>query len=59
MGSGLFGDEIVKIWNNGKTETHKGDPFNILKTWTKEYKSNRLKDLPSIGQFLWFLGVLN
>ena len=56
-----YGDEIVKTWNNGKTETHKGDPFNILKTWTKEYKSNRLDDLPSIGQLYgsWGYELIN
>ena len=32
------GEEIVKTWNNGKTETYKGDPFEILRSWTKEYK---------------------
>ena len=44
------GQEIVKTWNNGKTETHKGDPFDILKNWTMEYKSTMLEELPSIGQ---------
>ena len=45
-----YGEEIVKTWNNGKTEIYKGDPFNILRTWTREYKSSLLSDLPSIGQ---------
>ena len=30
-----YGKEIVKTWNNGKTETHKGDPFDILKKMGK------------------------
>ena len=41
-----YGEEIYKTWNNGKTETYKGDPFDILKSWTKEYKSTMLDDLP-------------
>ena len=37
----LFGKQfvmvkkIVKTWNNGKEEIHKGDPFNMLRNWTK------------------------
>jgi len=56
-----YGEEIVKTWNNGKTEIHKGDPFNILRTWTKEYKSNTLDDLPSIGQLYgsWGYELIN
>jgi len=55
------GGEIVKTWNNGKTEIHKGDPFNMLRTWTKEYKSFMLDDLPSIGQLYgsWGYELIN
>ena len=56
-----YGEEIVKTWNNGKTETHKGDPFDILRSWTKEYKSTMLDDLPSIGQLYgsWGYELIN
>jgi len=56
-----YGEEIVKTWNNGKTEIHKGDPFNILKTWTKEYNSTVLDNLPSIGQLYgsWSYELIN
>ena len=33
------GKEIVKTWNNGITEIHHGDPFDLLKTWTNENKN--------------------
>ena len=51
----------VKTWNNGKTETHRGDPFDILRSWTKEYKSTMLDDLPSIGQLYgsWGYELIN
>ena len=29
-----YGEEIVKTWNNGKTEIYKGDPFNICLLYT-------------------------
>ena len=56
-----YGEEIVKTWNNGKTEIHKGDPFSILRTWTNEYKSSVLDDLPSIGQLYgsWGYELIN
>jgi len=25
-----YGEEIVKTWNNGKIEIHKGNPFELL-----------------------------
>ena len=55
------GEEIVKTWNNGKNEIFKGDPFNLLRTWTKEYKSSTLNDLPSIGQLYgsWGYELIN
>ena len=39
----------------------KGDPFNVLKDWTKEYKSSELNDLPSIGQLYgsWGYELIN
>ena len=55
------GEEIVKTWNNGKTEIYKGDPFDILRTWTREYKSTTLDGLPSIGQLYgsWGYELIN
>jgi len=55
------GEEIVKTWNNGKTEIYKGDPFDILRTWTREYKSMMLDELPSIGQLYgsWGYELIN
>ena len=55
------GEEIVKTWNNGKNEIYKGDPFNLLRDWTKEYKSCLLDDFPSIGQLYgsWSYELIN
>ena len=55
------GKEIVKTWNSGKTEIYKGDPFDILRTWTKEYKSITIDNLPSIGQLYgsWGYELIN
>ncbi|MBO6971484.1 MAG: anthranilate synthase component I family protein [Prochlorococcus marinus CUG1431] len=56
-----YGEEIIKTWNNGNIEKYKADPFSILKTWTKEYKSSILEDLPSIGQLYgsWGYELIN
>ena len=56
-----YGEEIIKTWNNGKTEIHKGDPFNILRNWTKEYNSSMVDNLPSIGQLYgsWGYELIN
>ena len=56
-----YGEEIVKTWNNGKTEIHHGDPFKILRDWTQEYKSCSLNDLPSVGQLYgsWGYELIN
>ena len=55
------GEQIVKTWNNGKEEIHKGDPFNMLRNWTNKYKSSMLVDLPSIGQLYgsWGYELIN
>ena len=55
------GEETVKTWNNGKSETHKGDPFQLLRTWTEEYKSNTLDNLPYVGQLYgsWGYELIN
>jgi len=56
-----YGEKIVKTWNNGKTEIYKGNPFDLLKNWTKEYKSYMVDDLPSIGQLYgcWGYELIN
>ena len=56
-----YGEEIVKTWKNGKTETHKGDPFNCLRIWTNAYKSSTLDHLPPIGQLYgsWGYELIN
>ncbi len=55
------GEEIVKTWNNGKTEIHNGNPFDLLRTWTEEYKSYILDDFPSVGQLYgsWGYELIN
>ena len=55
------GEEIVKTWNNGSAEIHKGDPFSALRAWTEEYKSCILDDFPSIGQLYgsWGYELIN
>ena len=55
------GEQIVKTWNNGKEEIHKGDPFNMLRNWTNKYKSSMLVGLPSIGQLYgsWGYELIN
>ena len=56
-----LGEEVVKTWNNGKVEIHKGDPFNILRSWTEKYKSYILDDFPSVGQLYgsWGYELIN
>ena len=55
------GEETVKTWRNGTSEIHRGDPFNLLREWTKVYKSNNLVDFPSIGQLYgsWGYELIN
>ena len=56
-----LGEETIKIWSNGKKETHKGDPFVLLRTWTEEYKSYSLDNLPYVGQLYgsWGYELIN
>ncbi len=55
------GDETSKYWRDGKSEIHKGDPFNLLKNWTEQYKSCDLNDLPYVGQLYgsWGYELIN
>ena len=55
------GEETTKTWSNGKSETHKGDPFNLLRIWTEEYKSYSIDNLPYVGQLYgsWGYELIN
>ena len=55
------GEETIKTWSSGKKEKHKGDPFNLLRTWAKEYNSLSLENLPYIGQLYgsWGYELIN
>jgi len=55
------GEELIRTWNDGKTEIHKGDPFNLLRTWTEKYNSFSLDDFPSLGQLYgsWGYELIN
>jgi len=55
------GKKIVKTWNNGNTEIHNGDPFDLLRIWTEQYKSETLDQFPSIGQLYgsWGYELIN
>jgi len=52
------GEEIVKTWNNGKTETHKGDPFDILKVGQRNISQQCLKNYHQLDSYM-ALGVMN
>ena len=55
------GEETIKTWNNGKNETHKGNPFKLLRNWTEEYNSYSLENFPYIGQLYgsWGYELIN
>ena len=55
------GEETIKIWNTGVSEIHKGNPFDLLKNWTEEYKSYSLDNMPYIGQLYgsWGYELIN
>ena len=55
------GKKTIKTWSNGKSEIHRGDPFDLLRTWTDQYKSYRLKNLPYVGQLYgsWGYELIN
>ena len=55
------GQETIKTWSNGKKEIHKGNPFDLLRTWTEVYKSYSLENLPYIGQLYgsWGYELIN
>ena len=55
------GEETIKTWNNGKSEKYKGDPFDLLRTWTDEYNSYSVETLPYVGQLYgsWGYELIN
>ena len=55
------GEETTKTWYDGKSEKYAGDPFNLLKNWTEEYKSHSIDNLPYIGQLYgsWGYELIN
>ncbi len=55
------GEDTIKTWSNGKSEIYKGDPFDLLRTWTEEYKSYSLDNLPYVGQLYgsWGYELIN
>ena len=55
------GEETIKTWSNGKSEIYKADPFDLLRTWTEEYKSYSLDNLPYVGQLYgsWGYELIN
>ena len=56
-----YGETITRTWNNGETETYKEDPFIMLRSWTQEYKSQIVDELPSVGQLYcsWGYELIN
>ena len=44
------GSSTTRIWRNGKKQKEKGNPFDLLRKWTQEYKSESLDDFPYLGQ---------
>ena len=55
------GDTTTRRHRNGDEEIVKGDVFNLLRDWTKEYDSIRLEEFPFIGQLYgsWGYELIN
>ncbi len=56
-----YGDTTTRRHRNGDEEIVKGDVFNLLRDWTKEYDSIRLEEFPFIGQLYgsWGYELIN
>ena len=56
-----FGDETIRTFRNGEKEIRKGDVFDSLRYWTKEYRSHGLEEFPFIGQLYgsWSYELIN
>jgi len=55
------GDETIRTFRNGETNIRKGDVFDSLRCWTREYKSHGLEEFPFIGQLYgsWSYELIN
>ena len=55
------GEETTKTWNNGTSKLYKGNPFDLLRSWTNQYKSYSLDNLPYVGQLYgsWGYELIN
>ena len=56
-----FGDETIRTFRNGEKDIRKGDVFDSLRYWTKEYRSHGLEEFPFIGQLYgsWSYELIN
>ena len=56
-----FGDETIRTFRNGEKDIRKGDVFDSLRYWTKEYRSYSLEEFPFIGQLYgsWSYELIN
>ena len=56
-----FGEETTRIFRDGNKEVKKGDVFNLLRDWTKEYNSQGIDEFPFIGQLYgsWGYELIN
>ena len=50
------GDLLSRDWRDGRHEEIKGNPFEVLREWTKAYALGAVPDLPSIGQLFGIWG---
>tara|TARA_B100000073_G_scaffold347849_1_gene363624 strand:- start:147 stop:1664 length:1518 start_codon:yes stop_codon:yes gene_type:complete len=55
------GEETTKISRDGCEIKEKGDVFNLLRDWTKVYKSHSLDEFPFVGQLYgsWGYELIN
>ncbi len=44
------GNQVTRCWRDGSSETFNGNPFEILRSLLKPYKSISLSGLPQLGQ---------
>ena len=56
-----FGDKTIRTFRNGEKDIRKGDVFDSLRYWTKEYRSYSLEEFPFIGQLYgsWSYELIN
>ena len=44
------GDSLIRNWRDGQSEELVGNPFDVLRQWLAPYRSEKIVDLPSLGQ---------